>query len=782
MPMLVWLVLLLAVFVLSWWFHRDVVELPPYEDQAVGLWTEADFLVETHFDYHRLRYEERHFMHPEPGVRSYMISLLPTAVALLMIAFPDPPTSFWVAHLVSFAFAAVSVVLVMAAVRPFSGWMGSILLGIALASTPLFSVQTEMLGMDLPMTAFSLATAILLSRRRYFAAGASSTLAFGMKVTGGWLTALTLAFAVFDRFADRDGVDHRGVPSWRVLLSLGGLLLAQALLILWGDTSLEIRRLIEWPEAFRLPRGALWFPEVSLLAVLLALVTLVHVCREIRSVWRLAEARRWSSLLHGRSERGRLLAISWLVIVGFLATSLPYILIPRYATCPTAFLFLIAGLLLFPPNGLRWLSLAGFLCLTLFNAANGDGRFYPSPAFLAADAFDQDPGLHARSCPITERSREYLVDFRQTLEAMRSLEAIAGDAPVFLPLPHLFYATKPRLGYVARPLWTIDANRFSSAIAGFLDLVTSPQSPREILFVWTGRSRTSVPFPSADDAILFNDRLDPPLVVYRLLVDDLPKDRRHAEEWYLDQTWRRDWSLERAEARLAFLDATSREERAIREMGDALAWSSADSPARRRVKRQLSLLQRGESATSPARDALVNPEFYREMFLRRGGIEPRDDQGISSAKDGDDKQALFWKGIDELRRRDRDSAARVFAELAENREGVEARLSRIVLGDMRLERGDLDGAEAEYQKAAAGGPALAEAQDRLGWVRLQRGEWGAAADLFQHATELDDNLADTWEYWGIALARRGDTESAKACFQKATRLRRAARASGNPSR
>ncbi|MFO0947958.1 MAG: tetratricopeptide repeat protein, partial [Planctomycetota bacterium] len=711
---LVWVGLFLACFLLIWRCHRDVTYLPPYEDQAVGLWTEADFLAETGFDYRRLRYGERHFMHPEPGVRSYMISLLPTAVALLMRACPDVKTSFFVAHLVSFAFAAASVVIVMAAVQPRAGWMGAVLLGAALASTPLFSAQTEMLGMDLPMTAFALLTAVLLARRRYLAAGIFSSLAFAMKVTGGILTALTLAVVVRDLWRRcPDDFPSRG-RSLLIVAFLAGLLGLETWLVAWGDTSLEIRRLIHWPEAFQLPRAMMWFPEVSLLAILLAIGTLAFVFREKRASTRSETA---EPTRRGREDGERLLWISWLLVLAFLATSLPYILIPRYATCPAAFLFVIAGLLWFPPNRLRWLSHAGFLCLAVFNVLNADGRFYPRPESLAADVFAEDPGLFARSCPITERSREYLGDLRGTLAAMRQLEALGKDVPVFLPLPYMFYATKPRLGYVTSPLRVVDTNRFSSAIDGFANLMRSPDALKSVVFVWAGRARAFVPLPNVGNEILFDDQSDPPLIIYRLTTSDLPKDRRAIEDWYLDRTWGKEWSLRRASDRADFLELTARQERAIREMKEALAWDLSDTPARCRLLERLAALEHGDVRAGGETSLLADGTDYQDLLNRSRRMARSFDKKEDPAL-FDDRLAMLQSAIDLYLQGNRIDARHRLIEQAEGGVPGVRELAEIILGDMELEAGNLAEAARRYKNALNLDDALPEAHDRLGLVYL----------------------------------------------------------------
>jgi hypothetical protein len=60
------LTLLAALAVARW----DIIDSPPYYDFALGLFTEANYLVETDFDYYRLRYFEK--VGNDGGPRVYM--------------------------------------------------------------------------------------------------------------------------------------------------------------------------------------------------------------------------------------------------------------------------------------------------------------------------------------------------------------------------------------------------------------------------------------------------------------------------------------------------------------------------------------------------------------------------------------------------------------------------------------------------------------------------------------------------------------------------------------
>ena len=62
----------------------EIIDSPPYYDFAIGIWPEAQFLADTNFDYHRLRYEENHALDVQGGPRSYITSVIPRLLSLLL--------------------------------------------------------------------------------------------------------------------------------------------------------------------------------------------------------------------------------------------------------------------------------------------------------------------------------------------------------------------------------------------------------------------------------------------------------------------------------------------------------------------------------------------------------------------------------------------------------------------------------------------------------------------------------------------------------------------------
>lgn len=538
-PWTLWLVGCLAL--VAW--RRETLALPPYEDQAVGLWTEADFLAESNFDYYALRYQQSHFMSPQSGVRSYMISVLPTVVAVLMRAAPSPRASFIAAHLLTAAAASGCCVLVWRLSRTWLGDAAAVALGAVLATTPLFAVQAEMLGMDVPLTLLTLWSLALVHRGRWLAAAGAGFGAFMMKATGALVTGGMVACLLAWWWSSRGMQAPLDRRLWRRALMLNlALLLVEWSLIAWGDTSREVRMQIEWPACLRLPSAWNWCPDVLLALLISAGATALRLAWK----WRLVatpvkddKCTRIARWIHHELDERPSQVLAWCVLAGLVVACSRYIFIPRYFTCGAALtLVTLAGVSPVLSVGLRRCTWAALLTWVGFNVANADGRWYPDIETAAGDDFLHNARLHARSCPFTERSREYLVDQRANLSLMNWLERAHGDEPALLPLPYLYYATKPRLGYVSRPLAALDAGNFATALQSFTEHSTPLadggwQSP---LLVWTGASRVTLPPPRTAAELLYNDGLRPPVKVYRARVPDAIADRQQLADWYVAQT------------------------------------------------------------------------------------------------------------------------------------------------------------------------------------------------------------------------------------------------------
>lgn len=757
--------------------NREILWLPPYEDQAVGLWTEAEFLAQTGFDYHRLRYDEAHYMSPRSGPRSYMISLLPTLIAATMRLAPRPELAFLVWHVANQVFAALSLVLVYCLLRPTLRRHEALLVALGLAATPLYRAQVELLGMDVPMTAFALASVALLARRAYVLAALASLAAFAMKASGNLVTlsgGLVVALQWLGPTAKSDPRTRRRLF---IGLTVYGLVAAIELgLMAWGDTSIETRRSIRWPAVLRLPAAIYWCPDMVALFLLCLFAALANWIAS----WRGKGGGAWLGALPDLAERSSAELTSWLVVLGTLAASALYIFIPRYFVVGTALLWLIAGWQLGRLRRGRNVAAAALALAVLFQLANGWGRFYPDIEWAGAADFARDPGLHERSCPFTERSLEYRAELARDQRLLRSLEQDGAGRPIFLPLPYYFLATKPNLGYVAAPLDAANATVFEDTLAAFLERArkaAAGEGPREAIIVWTGRSRITVPPPHFADRVLYDDRQRTPVWCYTLPIARDAAEENVRAEWYLDRTWPGEFLSARVLARYPYLSRTDRTERLWNEVSFALAHDPFPLPE---VAQLADLLAagfpgapaEGRAATAPAdplRDLVRrDPEAASTARVVLAALWQADPDRIKAALTKDSTSPLA-RPLERLGSGDLTGARREFEEGTKQAVGSELGLVELALGTMASAAGELESAEAWLDRAARNLASNASALNQMGLVAGKRGEWAKAQSLFADAIAGQPDLADAHNNLGLALTRTGSWADAARSFESALR-------------
>ena len=125
--------------------------------------------------------------------------------------------------------------------------------------------------------------------------------------------------------------------------------------------------------------------------------------------------------------------------------------------------------------------------------------------------------------------------------------------------------------------------------------------------------------------------------------------------------------------------------------------------------------------------------------------------------------------LDELVRRGGPLAAPEAARLTDDFAALDNR------GKARLQRGDLDGAEADLTRALQLQPRHVEARVNLGMLRAQRGDV-ALAEL-DHAVELEPRSARAWTIRGVLRSQQGDAGGREDLERALTLVPR-----GDPSR
>jgi tetratricopeptide (TPR) repeat protein len=93
------------------------------------------------------------------------------------------------------------------------------------------------------------------------------------------------------------------------------------------------------------------------------------------------------------------------------------------------------------------------------------------------------------------------------------------------------------------------------------------------------------------------------------------------------------------------------------------------------------------------------------------------------------------------------------------------------LGKAFVQKGQADEAMVQYQKALEIDPSIAEARYNLGNALLRKGSVDEAMVQYQKALEINPNVAETHSNLGAALLQKGQVDEAIAQFQEALRLK-----------
>lgn len=555
LPPLVFLIVLLGLVAWRW----PVLTMPLYEDQSVGFGREAEFLAQTDFDYLKLRYDERHFLFGGTA-RSYMISVIPTALAALSRVTGSAATTLLLWHLLSFCLAALVVALVVSLLQPWIGRRWALLSGVGLLTTPMFLAQADLAGMELPLAACSLLAAKALAGGRFVRSAGLAFLAFLMKATAT-LVSVAVLLVLTARRIGAGSTGHRGL-TLGILVSVL-LIAAQVAAVLWGDDTALFRATFQWPSAFRFPRALLWCPD---LAVLCLITTAAGAAWMIRDGIVVSIRRLFQSLRQG-APPAVLGVLSFLVVAACVVSMFQYIFTPRYYILPLVFLYLLMPLLLFPQRSLVRVGGAALAILIALNLVNTSGGLYPPVSTVAGDDVKVLALFPARSCGFSERSLEYLADHRSSIEKIRVIASNHADDSVFLDMPHWIYLTSPFVGYVTEtPPLAFRAENYTATIREFRDRAMTLPPDTDLLFLWSGRSRIRVPGPGEGLETLAADGLSPRLALVRVQRDRLATSPEALEDWYLDHTWSTDFAVHRILDRYEFLRKTGRIHRAFEEL------------------------------------------------------------------------------------------------------------------------------------------------------------------------------------------------------------------------
>ncbi len=769
-----WL-MFVVVFVGLLLVRHEILDSPPYEDQGM-LWQEASYLVETNFDYYRLRYEEPHWIESVDGVRDYLISLLPAVLAVMMKLFPRPADTILAYHVFTISCAALIAATMYVVLHRRIGKQTALLATLALLTAPLFSTQIDMVGMELPMVAAAILTARAIWNERYTAAAGWSLLAFLCKVSGALLTVSSLAWLLLCIVVQR-----RRSSSRKLLVAIGVhtvVLLVEFGLYRWADSPPLLAAGDPRFEILSLPMAIYACPDLLLLAAVCLVAAMILAI----GWWRHASSGQgvsmWDRCRNGLRtllENRSVASYSALVILVTVAAVTQVLFIPRYLTLAVPFLYLILADLfgrLPVPGGLIRL---GLVVLIALNVANFDGRFFPDIQRVHAERFARNPEFHARSGAFTERSREFLVDHRSNIAAMKQLDAVYEGEPVFVTMPFTQLLRSPRLGYVTQAMDVRVADDLDTGVRAIREIAATASKSQEVVatFLWTGKGRLTLPAPAAGDDEIYRDKLTPPLVVFRPRLSDQKLTADAAENWYLDRTWDTTWAAARCEARLTTLLRGGQIERAIRETEFAHEVDPDSQDLADRLA-DLNQLQHQIAQWATSYPSLVDTQLSVVALLATG-LDARTNSPLSNLLrplSRTHSENLLTQGIASLAGERLEEAIEELTQALEAPQEQAARvLTLYLLGKVHRAYGELERAVECFTAIDRLTSTFPESHYELGLILGQQARWSDAEHHLREAIRLAPNYADAYCELGIVAQRSGATDQARKWFRRAAEIR-----------
>lgn len=283
----------------------------------------------------------------------------------------------------------------------------------------------------------------------------------------------------------------------------------------------------------------------------------------------------------GALARSPLVAFAGGAASGIVLSTLLVCFAPRYMAqaVPLAYALLAYGLFGGAPGRRRRRWKLGILAtVVLINLANREGRFYRQ--------IDEGPGAtHSEPEKARERSHEYERFLAANQEAARMLERDFAEVPLLVTAPFGHMLGEPRFGYVTRPLAVACAGMRRAVYPYVRGLdETRPEELRAADPIYV-RDRycdpSTIPPPEPGDEILFDDRLSPPLTVYRKRWrDGPPAEPERIEPWYRERGWDGHTLVDRVRQRLMTLRTVGRAEQGETELRGLVESLPGDAPLR----------------------------------------------------------------------------------------------------------------------------------------------------------------------------------------------------------
>ena len=376
-------------------FRWEAITFPPYWDSVLGIFHEAAWLADHHFNYHLLATEQPSYL--EGGARVYFWTVYPSLQALLMTICPSPTVHFVVAHILTYFLTAGLGCCFFLICRAKLNLQASVLATVALITCPLFLAQAYALNMEVMVIFLCLLGLLQYQRGRYLWAGVCLVAAFYTKSSSCTMTMALIGSFVLVR-----------LTQWKRLIPLVLFGLPLLMVIVQGqiekgtfrkspsnlglDLLIIENLLTPWIINEKIQQ---WFQTVPGITIILFASMIVGGCSLLWFVLvQFSKSRKTGSLKQGialfregLSEKEiEVICLAFAIVFVALAIAMR-VWIPRYMFTVLPFALLLLGYCLF--NG------KGFLGYGVFSIVfTCQSRKH---AWSALPVAGEKPGLHSRT-------------------------------------------------------------------------------------------------------------------------------------------------------------------------------------------------------------------------------------------------------------------------------------------------------------------------------------------------------------------------------------------------
>jgi hypothetical protein len=431
----------LLTFVLILALKWNTLNLPPFWDTAMGLFPAAITLDQYDFNLLKLLRQPGYLA---GGPNVHATSLVTILTALIVRLTGDSGLLLPVLHLLHFLVAAITLVSVYQLALPVFNRNVSLLCTLSLLTFPMFLTQTGFMYLEIPLLLCTVRAVLSYIRGQLLKTIIWTAVALLVKQPGLIVAGAILIATLLERRPIRDRI-------YRVIaIGILPVLTVSLLIVLRGftapDAGTTTRSLLAcmFDDAtrrlFRVPDLVLLM--LASVAILGSNVSALYA--SIRTPIDHKETIDESTLMN------RVLGIGALVMItfyGFHYVALPLLFdycihLPRYYIQILPFLFISLGFGACRVLGSRK-TILGFVFLTAFFIINREAIFYPR---------EQGLSLGENDHPVTERSAAYRRLISIQIEAMRFLEKIPSNYPIYFGRYDHYVSQYPLMGYVTKRL------------------------------------------------------------------------------------------------------------------------------------------------------------------------------------------------------------------------------------------------------------------------------------------------------------------------------------------